>query len=80
VTFFLKQALTRYPKLKLFAGFGTVAQSLEGTILRKALVLGLNAGKVMLPIHDAVAVQVDNASWAADVLEELWIDHINIYA
>ena len=69
--------MTRYPALKLFAGFGIAAQNLEGLVLREALKVGVKEDKVMLPIHDAVAVQTINTDWAADVLEQMWIEHVN---
>lgn len=67
----------RYPGLKLFIGFGISAQNLEGLVLRDALKIGVREGKVMLPIHDAVAVQSKDSGWAEGVLESVWVENIN---
>ena len=35
---------------------------------------GVKACIVMLPVHDAVAVQQEHAVWAVQVLEERWVN------
>jgi hypothetical protein len=64
----------RFPEIILYKGFGINAQTMEGSVLRQALHIGVKAGIVMLPIHDAVAVQQEHADWAAQVLEECWVN------
>ena len=64
----------RFPEIILYKGFGINAQTMEGSVLRKALHIGVKAGIVMLPVHDAVAVQQEHADWAAQVLEECWVN------
>ena len=64
----------RFPEIVLYEGFGINAQTMEGTVLRQALHIGVKAGIVMLPVHDAVAVQQEHADWAAQVLEACWVD------
>ena len=64
----------RFPEIILYKGFGINAQTMEGTVLRQALHIGVKEGIVMLPVHDAVAVQQEHADWAAQVLEACWVD------
>ena len=61
-----------YPKLDLHCKFALVAMQLEGLILRDVLLLGVEAGIVALPIHDAVAVEFDNQGWAKEAVEDAW--------
>jgi len=64
----------RFPEIILYKGFGINAQTMEGSVLRQALHISVKAGIVMLPVHDAVAVQQEHADWAAQVLEECWVN------
>ena len=64
----------RFPEIILYRSFGINAQTMEGSVLRQALHIGVKAGIVMLPVHDAVAVQQEHADWAAQVLEECWVN------
>ena len=45
---------------------------LEGLILKDVLLLGVNAGILALPIHDAVAVEFQNQFRAKDTMEDVW--------
>ena len=49
-----------------------IAQNLEGRILRKVLLKGVKENVFALPIHDAVAVELDHMSWACNVMSEAW--------
>lgn len=69
--------LRRYPSVILFRGFGIHAQSLEGQILKDVMLAGAKAGKVVLPVHDAVAVVQEDAEWAQDKMLEAWARHAN---
>ena len=64
----------RYPKIVLFKGWGTNAQSLEGEILRKVMVEGVNLGIASLPVHDALAVNHEHADWAQEAMARVWVD------
>ena len=71
----LKGLQTVYPKVELFSGeipFGVIAQNLEGCILRKVLLKGVKENVFALPIHDAVAVELDDMRWACNVMSEAW--------
>lgn len=49
-----------------------IAQNLEGRILRKVMLKGIQENIFALPIHDAVAVELDHMSWACDAMREAW--------
>lgn len=69
----LKEAsLKVFPKLQLFNGWGIYAQNFEGQILKSVMLEGATQGVVCLPVHDAVAVTVDNLGWACDVMRCEW--------
>ena len=64
-----------YPDIQLFSegiNFGVIAQNLEGRILRKVMLDGIKENIFALPIHDAVAVELDHMSWACDAMSEAW--------
>ena len=64
-----------YPDVPLSSegiNFGVVAQNLEGRILRKVMLQGIQEDIFALPIHDAVAVELDNMSWACDAMRDAW--------
>ncbi|MDA1370047.1 MAG: hypothetical protein O2971_04690 [Proteobacteria bacterium] len=69
--------LKRYPKVRLFSGFGILAQNLEGQILRQVMLEGVDAGIVALPVHDAVAVVQCNEEWAEEAMLRAWHEHAN---
>ena len=69
-------ALKRYPQLELFKGWGLVAQNLEGAILRSVMLQGVAEGIVVLPVHDAVAVQRQHAEWARDRMLAAWAEAV----
>jgi hypothetical protein len=69
--------LRRYPSVLLFKGFGIHAQSLEGQILKDVMLAGVKSGKVVLPVHDAVAVVQEDAEWAQNKMLEAWARHAN---
>ena len=49
-------------------------QSLEGVILRKALVEGVKLGIASLPVHDALAVNHEHTDWAQEAMAREWSD------
>ena len=62
-----------YPNLRLYDALGIHLQSLEGQILMQVMYQGVLEGKVVLPIHDAVAVKAQDAEWAAERMEAAWV-------
>ena len=62
----------RYPKLILFDDWGINAQNLEGAILRDVMLQGVDKGIVVLPVHEAVAVQQKHEEWAVVTMLEAW--------
>ena len=49
-----------------------IAQNLEGRILRKVMLRGIQENIFALPIHDAVAVELSHMSWACDAMKDAW--------
>ena len=66
--------LKRYPKINLFEGWGMSAQNLEGAILRKVMLEGIEQDIVSLPVHDAIAVKQGDAEWAKEAMSRLWTE------
>ena len=66
----------RYPALKLFGDWGINAQNLEGAMLREVMLQGIEKDIVVLPVHDAVAVQQSDEGWAVDAMAEAWDKHV----
>jgi len=66
--------LKRYPKINLFEGWGMSAQNLEGAILRKVMLEGIEQDIVSLPVHDAIAVKQCDAEWAKEAMSRLWTE------
>jgi len=71
-----KATYVRYPKVMLFNGWGVMAQSLEGEILRKVMVEGVKLGIASLPVHDALAVNHQHADWAQEAMARVWADMV----
>ena len=46
-------------------------------ILKDVMLAGVTAGKVVLPVHDAVAVVQEDAEWAQNKMLEAWARHAN---
>lgn len=65
-------ALKRYPKLPLYQDYGIYMHNREGNILTDVMLAGIKEDIVVLPIHDAVAVQQEHADWAHETMKECW--------
>ena len=65
-----------YPELKLFIGWTHQAQNLEGQILKKVMLHGVDEGTVCLPVHDAVAVPKRLQAWAVKAMANAWTDAV----
>ena len=63
-----------YPELQLFTGWTHQAQNLEGQILKKVMLKGVDEGVVCLPIHDAVAVPKRHQLWAVKTMIDTWTE------
>jgi hypothetical protein len=61
-----------FPALPMFEGWGLYAQNLEGHILRNVMLEGVQNDIVVLPVHDAVAVQQRHVDWAKDAMSRHW--------
>ena len=66
----------RYPDLVLFDDWSFQAQNLEGAMLREVMLKGIEEDIVVLPVHDAVAVQQKHESWALDAMAAAWDEHV----
>lgn len=54
-----------------------MAMNHEGEILKDVMLKGVREGITVLPIHDAVAVEVDNATWAESALRDSWREYFD---
>ena len=66
--------LELFPDVTLYTGFGVQAQSLEGQILIKAMLAGVEADVPMLPLHDAVVVRQRDAEVAEKAMFDAWCE------
>lgn len=67
----------RFPDLKLYDDWSVQAQNLERAILRDVVLAGIKKDIVVLPIHDAVAVQQRHENWVVDAMLESWSKHVD---
>ncbi len=65
-----------YPDLQLFIGWTHQAQNLEGQILTKVMLQGVDEGIVCLPVHDAIAVPKQNQLSAVKAMMKAWTDAV----
>ena len=68
--------LALYPMLKLFIGWTHQGQNLEGQILKKVMLKGVDDGVVCLPVHDAIAVQQKHELWAVKAMTTAWTEAV----
>lgn len=68
----LNATYKRYPELEMFGGVGVKLQSLEGAILKRVMLRGVDEDIVCLPIHDAIACKAKDAEWVEHVMTEEW--------
>jgi hypothetical protein len=62
----------RFSGIKLFDAWTHQAQNLEGQILKKIMLQGVEKDIVCLPVHDAVAVQQRHEQWAVEAMISTW--------
>ena len=63
--------------MPFYAGWSLLAMNHEGEILKSVMLKGVSKGITVLPIHDAVAVEVDNATWAEHALRDSWREYFD---
>ena len=63
-----------FPELQLFIGWTHQAQNLEGQILKKVMLQGVDEGIACLPVHDAIAVPKRHQFWAVKTMMKTWTD------
>ena len=68
-----------YPELQLFIGWTHQGQNLEGQILKKVMLKGVDEGVVCLPVHDAVAVQRRHEAWAVKTMIDIWTEVVGCH-
>ena len=65
------------PNIPLYESWSKIAMNLEGEMVKYVMLLGVKYQKVVLPIHDAVAVKVQDAQWAKDSMHRAWLEVMN---
>jgi hypothetical protein len=65
------------PNIPLYQSWSKVAMNLEGEMIKHVMLQGVKDNKVVLPIHDAVAVKVQDAQWAKDSMHRAWLEVMN---
>jgi hypothetical protein len=65
-----------YPDLQLFIGWTHQEQNLEGQILKKVMLQGVDEGIVCLPVRDAEALLQKHQAWAEQAMVNTWTDAV----
>ena len=73
-----KATTSCFPWLTSVRGIGIHLQSLEGQILKDAMIKLLKDDITSLPIHDSLRVPLNNAEKTCMVLQETWSDHLRV--
>ena len=66
---------SRYPKVPLYNKWSLEAMNHEGELLMRVMLKGVKEDKVVLPVHDALAVKKVDEEWAIRTLKETWLDY-----
>ena len=61
------------PNIPLYVGWSGEAMNLEGEMVKYVMLKGIDEDKVVLPIHDAIAVKIEDAEWGRDAMHEAWL-------
>jgi hypothetical protein len=59
--------------------FGNLAQNIEGQILKQVMLEGVDQDVMVLPIHDAVAVAINNLDWTEQVMCRAWEEQVGAF-
>lgn len=70
----------RFPDIPFYQGWSKKAMNLEGEIVKKVMLQGVNDDVVVLPIHDAVAVQKKHQAWAEKTMIKIWSEVVGVDA
>ena len=62
----------RFDRIPYYEGWSLRLMNWEGEILKQVMLEGVKNNIVALPIHDAVAVQVEHKQWAETTLKRCW--------
>lgn len=62
------------PNIPLYESWSKIAMNLEGEMVKYVMLLGVKYQKVVLPIHDAIAVKVRDAEWAKNAMHLAWLE------
>ena len=66
---------SKYPKVPLYIKWSLGAMNHEGELMMRVMLKGLKEDKVVLPVHDALAVKKVDEEWAIRTLKETWLDY-----
>jgi len=75
-----KYVFSIYPELPYYQGWANIAMNYEGEIIKQVMLEGMESNIVVLPIHDAVAVQEKHKAWAEEAMIRLWNDVVGVDA
>ena len=67
--------ISEYPKVPLYTKWSLEAMNHEGELLMRVMLKGVKEDKVVLPVHDAVAVKKVDEEWAIKALKDTWLDY-----
>ena len=67
--------ISKYPKVPLYTKWSLEAMNHEGELLMRVMLKGVKEDKVVLPVHDAVAVKKVDEEWAIKALKETWLEY-----
>ena len=62
------------PKIPLYSSWSKVAMNLEGEMLKYVMLLGVKYQTVVLPVHDAIAVKVQDVEWGKNAMHLAWFE------
>lgn len=75
-----KHVFSIYPELPYYQGWAIIAMNYEGEIIKQVMLEGMESNIVVLPIHDAVAVQEKHKTWAEEAMIRVWNDVVGVEA
>ena len=67
--------ISKYPKVPLYTKWSLEAMNHEGELLMRVMLRGVKEDKVVLPVHDAVAVKKVDEEWAIKALKDTWLEY-----
>ena len=67
--------ISKYPEVPLYKKWSLEAMNHEGELLMRVMLKGVKEDKVVLPVHDAIAVKKVDEDWAIKALKETWLEY-----